>query len=140
MQHFVDPFRLACESRQPRLIEIALECVDYLINHGYFRPLSPGQSESQEISSDSSSHSAFLDFIVDIIGKYVDDFDDGVQLQVFSYFFLLISFCFQRCACLGIEIYFDSCYFCQLRATCGKPSKFYSYVLSYSFDEQKCCE
>ena len=111
---YFGPYQAACESRQPRLMEIALDGLHYLIGHrpnmflhyyrsmsaltshalpltehGYLRGkrklLSPVTSAGNEDSEDKfSNRRTLMDLVIETINKCSEDFDEGVQVQVRS--------------------------------------------------------
>ena len=82
-KHF-ELFQMSCDSRHPRVMEIALDGIHYLIEHGYLKghtPIEDNVVEADNVEK-SSSNRILMDLITETVSKCSDEYDDGVQLQV----------------------------------------------------------
>jgi hypothetical protein len=106
---YFGPYQAACDSRQPRLMEIALDGLHSLIGiykidntylyshlilshptiseHGYMRgkkklTSSTSTGLNEESEDKPSGRRTLMDLIIETINKCSEDFDEGVQVQV----------------------------------------------------------
>ena len=108
---YFGPYQAACDSRQPRLMEIALDGLHSLIGiyntskiytihtcnvisshstiteHGYMRGKKKLTTLSatglnEESEDKPSGRRTLMDLIIETINKCSEDFDEGVQVQV----------------------------------------------------------
>ena len=78
-------FHMSCDSRHPRVMEIALDGIHYLIEHGYLRghtPIDDNTNDGDNNVEKSSSKRILMDLLTETVSKCSDEYDDGVQLQV----------------------------------------------------------
>ncbi|KAJ1398883.1 hypothetical protein B484DRAFT_471680 [Ochromonadaceae sp. CCMP2298] len=75
---YFEPLEMACQTRQPRLMEIALDAIHFLIEHGFLR----GKKIIKADPAEGRGPMSFTDFIVETVSRCSDETDDGVQLQV----------------------------------------------------------
>ena len=84
---YFTPLQLACESRAPKLMEVGLDAIHYLIEHNYLRgktsiETAPPSSTSEENPENSTVSRTLIDLLVETVSKCSDEFDDNVQLYV----------------------------------------------------------
>lgn len=88
---YLEPFILACESRQPRLMEIGLDGLNYLIEHGYLKGsenFAEVNDPFKDVETDADGktvqkkNNGIIDTIIEVVSKCSDEYDDVVQLQV----------------------------------------------------------
>ncbi|KAJ1434054.1 hypothetical protein B484DRAFT_477107 [Ochromonadaceae sp. CCMP2298] len=86
---YFEPLEMACQTRQPRLMEISLDAIHFLIEHGFLkgkrvvtsrRPVDASQDTEGE--SKPVPLMALTDLIIETVSNCSDETDDGVQLQV----------------------------------------------------------
>ena len=98
---YFEPLRLACESKQPRLMEISLDAIHYLIGmlsiivylhfyslyleHGYLRVQTAsnvlhGESQTESEKEKQSS----MELLIKTVSSCADEYDEVVQLEVRS--------------------------------------------------------
>eukprot|EP01132_Coremiostelium_polycephalum_P003871 gene3871-4825_t len=68
------PMKLACETKEPKIMAIALDCLDKLMAYGIIR--SPMQDES------TTEKKKLIESVVETIGSYFAFQDDNVQIQI----------------------------------------------------------
>jgi hypothetical protein len=66
-------FKVACESRQSKLIDIALDAIHYFIEHDFLK----GKG-----IVDEENGLTLMDDIIETVCKCEDEFDEVIQLQV----------------------------------------------------------
>ena len=85
-KHFV-PLQIACDSKIPRLMDIAIDAIHYMMEHGYFR----GSWLTDSIEDDKSKPKNRFGMLINTICSCAEETDDTVQLQV-CYVMLCIFF------------------------------------------------
>jgi len=86
---YFELFQMSCDSRHPRVMEIALDGIHYLIEHGYLRGHTPieetvieGDNNTNNNVEKPSCKRILMDLLTETVSKCADECDDGVQLQV----------------------------------------------------------
>ena len=74
--------KLACESKQPKIMSQALDCLQKLIAYGFIRPT---------IKDIEKPERRLIDKVMEIIGDCFDSPDDNVQLQIIKAFLSAVS-------------------------------------------------
>ncbi|EFA83259.1 Arf guanyl-nucleotide exchange factor [Heterostelium album PN500] len=74
----VNPMKLACETREPKIMIAAIDSLDKLIAYGIVKPSSYEEVPPQF----TGEKKKLIEKIVDTIGQYYSYLDDSVQLQI----------------------------------------------------------
>jgi len=68
------PLKLACETKEPKIMTAALDCLDKTMSYGIIKP--------NLIDDSTPEKKKLMDSIVNMIGTYFSFQDDNVQLQI----------------------------------------------------------
>ncbi|EGC36575.1 hypothetical protein DICPUDRAFT_47060 [Dictyostelium purpureum] len=68
------PMKLACETKEPKIMTIALDCLDKMMSYGMVKP--------QVVDETSSEKKKLVESMVELIGSYFSFQDENVQLQI----------------------------------------------------------
>eukprot|EP01038_Epipyxis_sp_PR26KG_P008429 gene8429-11403_t len=85
---YFEPLEAACETKQARLMDIALDALHFLIEHGYLRGKRKLQSTMASNSEEGDNEGkeeyskTLMDSVVETVSKCSDEYDEVVQLQV----------------------------------------------------------
>eukprot|EP01133_Synstelium_polycarpum_P018144 gene18144-21696_t len=70
----VTPMRLACETKEPKIMAMALDCLDKLMAYGFIKPTSMDETSVEK--------KKLIERVVEIIGSFFDYPDENVQIQI----------------------------------------------------------
>ena len=91
---YFEPLKIACLSKNPKMMEVSLDCIQKLIAYNYLRGEikieNPNKdaNESKEDNDVRSIQRTMMDDIIEVICSCNDSQDDNVQLQVTNYLIL----------------------------------------------------
>ncbi|GAM27314.1 hypothetical protein SAMD00019534_104890 [Acytostelium subglobosum LB1] len=74
----VTPMKLACETKEPKLMAIALDSLDKLMGYGIIKP----NAYDEAPVAPGGEKKRLIEKVVDIIGSYFDYQEETVQLQI----------------------------------------------------------
>jgi hypothetical protein len=70
----------ACESKNTKLMEIGLDAIHFLIEHGYLRGTAQLQMEAGE--GREGERRTLMDHVIDTVTRCSEEYDEAVHLQV----------------------------------------------------------